>query len=174
MMNNNNSFYRKDTNNNIFYNCNYYFTKKSSDLSEFCNNNHDQGESNQRQNEVSPNYVLNLLNFHNSNDLNNDCVRMNSGNIEPPNYYANNGFMNNQKGKINNYDEKKNLYTLTPKNSKSFLFKNEQINNFLYKHSDSGISNFNQYGINRLTSFGSLNEFKNNENDCINEDIDKK
>ena len=161
MNNNNNPFYRKDTNNNIFYNCNYYLTKKSSDLSEFYNNYHDQGENNQRQNEVNPNYVLDLLNSHNSNDINinNDFMGMNSGNIEPPISYLNNGLMNNQKGRI--YDEKKNLYTLTPKNSKSFQFKNEQINNFSYKRSDSGIfSNFNQYGFNRHTSFGSIKEEK--------------
>ena len=174
---NNNSFYRKDTNNNPF-NYNYLFSKKSSDLSEFFFNNHDQGENNQRQREVYPKDVFNLLNRHNSNDFNNDYIRMNSGNMDNPNYNFNNGFMNNQKGRINNNyykDEKKNFYTLTPKNDKSFQFKNEQ-STYLYKCSDSGIfSNINNpYGFNRHTSFGSIKESRMNENDYINEDFNKK
>jgi len=174
----NNYFYKKDTNNNIF---NFYplISKKSSDISEFCNR-YEQVENNPKQIEVNPNDVFQLLNRHNLNngDCNNEYTKMNSGNIDNSNLYSNNGFFNNQNGRNNNFcnDEKKNLLSPIQKYEKNFQFQNEGFNSFSFKRSDSGIfsSNINnQCGFKRFTSFGSIKESKINENDCINEDFNK-
>ena len=163
-----------------------FYTKKSSDLSEyFMNNENDQGENNQKQNEISttPNDVYSLLNAFNSPiqlvDNNYKYIKLNSGIIENPGYFNNNNFINNPNNKIinNNLDDKNILSPTAPTFDKRFLFSKEQANNFTFNRHDSfdnikgAFSNQKFYGYNRMASFGSVKDLKiiNNDGGVIDE-----
>ena len=159
------NMFKIDRNNNSGF-----FSKRSSDLSEFMlNNEHEFNGNNQNQNKT-PADVLKLLSVHNpgniydnntnmTNNINNNEY-MNSGCLEP-NLYLNGGYINFQSGKFSN--------TMTPIMDRKFQFPN----NFLYRHSDSidigkgmfqNISS-SQFGLNRLGSFTSIKDYSNINND---------
>ena len=159
------NIFKIDRNNNSGF-----FSKRSSDLSEFMlNNEHEFNGNNQNQNKT-PADVLKLLSVHNpgniydnntnmTNNINNNEY-MNSGCLEP-NLYLNGGYINFQSGKFSN--------TMTPIMDRKFQFPN----NFLYRHSDSidigkgmfqNISS-SQFGLNRLGSFTSIKDYSNINND---------
>ena len=130
--------------NNFHIDRNYgFFGKQSSDLSEFFVNRDILGNNQGQNQNVTPTYVLNLLNSNNNSDNfnNKEYSRMNSFN--DPNYYMNinNGYFNYPSGVLNNYynnifEDKKNM-SLTPNNERKSQFPKDQTNNCFIKRSDS-------------------------------------
>ena len=142
-----------------------FFGKQSSDLSEYIVNKDILGNNQGQNQNVSPTYVLNLLNSSNNSDncINKEYSRMNSGN--DPNYYMsiNSGYINYPSGLFTNYYNTQN-------NERKNQFPKDQTNNFCIKRSDSieymkMCNNIppNQYGYKKIPSF----TFFKNENDNI-------
>ena len=150
-----------------------FYGKQSSDLSDFIMNKDMIGVSQGQNQNISPTYVLNLLNSNNniSDNFNNkEYSRMNSGNA--PNYYMNlnSGYLNYPSGVFNNYynnnnlEDKKNM-PFAQNNERKNQFPKDQTNNFYIKRSDSIIFNNtlpNQFGYKKLPSFTFKTENENN------------
>ena len=153
------------------------YSKKSSDLSEYLMNDQEFLANNKTQYQTKNSRdVFALLNSYNSNsnlnDINmnnfnnNEYMHMNSGDYIEQSHYWNSGVFNLQSGKLNCYEDKKNLISpMTPIMDRKFQFP-------ILRHSDSNdinkgmIPNFpsGSFGFNRLGSFTSIKDINNNDN----------